>query len=310
MLKYNRGKHMALAKFESFLFPVLNYISNNNNVTYKDLARQIPINMRLSVEDLNEKVDSRDEPKYINRINWSVTYLFKAGLIDRVSRGSYNISEEGLKALKSKINIDLDYLKKITSFKKFQQKKEKNSNSVIYEKEKNEDLSPTEELFLSYSKIKEATCEELLERLQKTDPYNFENIVSKLIKKMGYGGFESEPILVGGAGDKGVDAIINEDALGLSKIYIQAKRYSSDNLVSHKIVREFVGAVALKGGNKGILITTSSFTNDALKEKENSKSNIILIDGKFLTSLLYDYGVGLTEDKVIKIMKIDADYLE
>jgi restriction system protein len=300
---------MALRGFESFLPYILDFFNNVKTANYKDLAKGIPLVMSLSDEDMSEKVSSRDEPKYINRINWSVTYLAKAELIQRVERGTYRITNDGIKALKSGEKIDLNYLSKIKSFREFSSKKNNQVSLKPIAIIRNE-LSPTEELFESFNKIKASTCEELLDKLQKIEPYQFEKIVAELISKMGYGGFATEPILTGGSGDKGIDAIIFEDTLGLGKIYIQAKRYASNNIVNHKIVREFVGALVLKGGNKGILITTSSFSSDAIKEKENSKNNIVLIDGKELASKLYDYGVGFNDDKVIKIMKIDNDYFE
>lgn len=128
---------------------------------------------------------------------------------------------------------------------------------------------------------------------------------------MGYGGGEQQSgEVLGGVGDEGVDGLINQDALGLERIYIQAKRYQADKTISAEAMRGFAGALSMKQATKGLFVTTSSFTKGALTAAEKVQQRIVLIDGKRLLQLMIDYEVGCSVQKMVSIKKINEDYFE
>ena len=142
-------------------------------------------------------------------------------------------------------------------------------------------------------------------------PVFFENLVVELLVKMGYGGeFANSGIVTKPTKDDGIDGIIKEDKLGLDKILIQAKRYSSDNIVGRPAIQQFVGAITGQSASKGVFFTTSSFSKDALSYKPGSGVKLVLIDGKTLASYMIEYNVGVSISKVYEIKRLDSDYFE
>lgn len=128
---------------------------------------------------------------------------------------------------------------------------------------------------------------------------------------MGYGGeVKAAAVVTSYSGDKGIDGIIKEDVLGLGRIHIQAKRYAQNNTVGREEIQKFVGALAVAQSNKGVFITTSSYSKGALEYAEslNRSTTLVLIDGFQLAEYIYDYGLGMQVEQTIEIKKLDSDF--
>ena len=246
-----------------------------------------------------------------NRVGWSITSLKKAGYVESKKWGSINITEIGLKEHEKNPNITIEDLMKIPSYIEYMNggvKSKESSNETI---ESNPtDLTPEESIEKAYKTINNQLADLLLEKILNNDPYFFEKLVVDLLLKMGYGEFrENAGIRTSASNDEGIDGIINEDILGLDKIGIQAKRYAPKNVVGRPLLQSFAGALFGNGLNKGIFITTSSFTKGAIDFVNNqSGMTIILIEGKKLTNLMIKYELGTSTIHNYPIKQIDSDY--
>jgi restriction system protein len=170
-------------------------------------------------------------------------------------------------------------------------------------------MDPTELLETSFEKLKNATIDELLRKAQQVDPVDFEILVLDLLKKMGFGGGNSEAIIhQGRSGDGGVDGEINQDPLGLDRIYVQAKRYQEGSNIGRPAIQQFVGSLNERKSKRGVFITTSRFTADAHDYVAKVDSRVVLVDGPKLAELMYQYGVGVTTSQVLELKNIDSDY--
>lgn len=171
------------------------------------------------------------------------------------------------------------------------------------------DLLPEEKMQKYYNEHKESIKDQLLDMILNNDPSFFEHLVVKLILALGYGYGTDAGQVVGKSHDGGIDGIINEDKLGLDKIYIQAKRYAPTNRVGSKEIQAFSGA--MKKVSKGVFITTSSFTKEALKEvHEQVGKQIALIDGPMLTELMLHYGIGIRNVQTFETYEIDSAFFD
>jgi restriction system protein len=168
--------------------------------------------------------------------------------------------------------------------------------------------TPKEDLEDAYQKITNELAKDLLQELKTVSPTQFEHIVVDLLVKMGYGGsYKDAAKAIGGVGDEGVDGVINEDRLGLSAIYVQAKRWQNKS-VGHRDIRDFSGALDLKHAEKGVFITTSGFNKNARESADRSSKRIILIDGNQLAKLMIEYNVGVTSEDTLEVKRVDKDY--
>ena len=258
----------------------------------------------MTEEECNEMIPSNIETVLRNRVSWAVYYLFRAGLLERPKRGYYRITDIGKNENQSNKTINVEYLKKFPSFVDFSQINNKkdiqNDNSNISE----ESQTPDEMLAHAQDMYKENLQTELLTRLKQIDPVRFEQIVLQLMEKMNYGVGSMTKM----SHDGGVDGIIDEDELGLEKIYLQAKRYS-DNKVNEKEMQNFAGALGCSPVRKGVFITTSFFDERAKKKAASVQGKIIrLVDGEELTKLMIKHNLGVQVKTKIEIKKIDEDF--
>lgn len=303
---------MATPGYQEYMFPILKLLSDRNIHYKKDIFANIASIFKLTQQQMEETLPSQTEPTYINRIGWAITYLKKAGLLESPSRAHFIITEEGMKIVANNVtNINSKYLRKYPSFLEFQNLSSKAEHNNSTEDNDKENETPVEKMISYYEIIKKNICDELLNKIIEQSPTFFEQLVVDLIVAMGYGGSVNE---AGKAtkktGDEGIDGLVKEDKLGLDTIYIQAKRWKKDNYVGRPEIQKFVGALAGQGARKGIFITTSSFTKDAIDYKPRNETSIILIDGKKLVELMYEYNVGVTSEKKFEIKRVDSDYFE
>ena len=302
---------MPIPKYKEFFNGILDVLSDKKEKKGKDITQQVADIFNISEKDRKELLPSGNQLVIDSRVGWGRTYLKKAGLIESKKRGYFNISQEGLNLLKKGEKITLKTLEKYPSFRDFRYG---SSNEI--EDEKNEiiekaSLSPEEQIEFSFSEVNSELAINVLEEVKKQSPEFFEKLVIDLLIEMGYGGSrKSAGKAVGKSGDEGIDGIIDEDRLGLDKIYIQAKRYS-ENSIGRPELQRFVGALGGKGAKKGIFITTSRFTDTAMEYVNTQAiSNIVLIDGEKLSKLMIDFNVGVSTKWKYEIKQIDSDYFE
>ena len=231
--------------------------------------------------------------------------MIKAGLLESTKRGYARITNRGTEVLKKKPEkINVKYLNQFPEFVEFRtlkkdKKKKDNKDEVDIEVQ-----TPDELIEKGYSIINADLAKELLAKLRDVDPFFFEHIVGKLLTSMGYG----KSNITKRSGDKGIDGIVNQDKLGIDRIFFQAKRYDENNIVTASDVRDFVGTLDLNGVSKGIFITTSKFPKYTMDIISKTPKNIILINGLKLADLMIEYDVGVSTEKIYRIKKIDSDF--
>lgn len=293
-----------MPKFHKIMYPILDYIQDGQEYNVKEISNKIRDKyFELSEEQKNEKV-SNGYTRFHDRLMWARTYLSKAGLVNNTRRGFIQITDRGLEVLKNKSSekdISLDDLSKFDDFLEFKDtKNEKNTDNT---KGKVSIDTPQDMIDFGFSELDKALKDELLKKLKETDPYYFEKIILQLFQKMGYGDFEE----TAKSGDGGIDGIINQDKLGIDRIYTQAKRYTK-NTVGERDIRNFIGAMS-GDVNKGIFVTTSSFDTSAIKKARGDHNHkIILINGARLVELMIHYNVGVQIETEYKIKEIDEDF--
>lgn len=302
---------MAVPKFYEFFGSFLHAVDDGNVHKSKDVQKSIAVDMNLSEEDMAEQLPSQRQATYVNRINWARTYLDRAGLIKTPTRGHYQITDEGLKALQSGETIDLNYLDRYESFRQFHTVNPiSGEQPASEEQQEEEEKTPTEIMSAAFDKMNASLAGELMDMVMGLEPTEFETLVVKLLLKMGYGyGIENAGKVTRATGDGGIDGIIKEDQLGFNNIYIQAKKWSTDHKVSRPEVQKFAGALQGEKATKGLFITTTEFTQDALDFAANLLgSNIVLIDGNQLTKLMIKNNLGVAVEQIYEVKRVDSDF--
>ena len=292
-----------IPQFEEFLYPFLLALKDSNLTTKQMRAKMID-NFSLSAEDCATMTKGGNTNQLSDRIGWCRQYFRRALFIEIPQRGTYAITQRGLDYLSNHTSLHKSDLMQYPEFAAYASS---NGIDVTLDTglpESDKDLTPTESLEKAYNAINNDLAEELLSTILEQTPSFFEKLVLKLLEKMGYG----KGIVTQRTGDEGIDGIINEDKLGLDIIHIQAKRYKLDNKVGRPLMQAFVGALDGAGVNKGVFITTSSFTKEALDYKSSKK--IAKIDGKQLTNLMIQYNVGVTTEYTYEVKRIDKDFFE
>lgn len=216
----------------------------------------------------------------------------------------------GIEVIKKKPTfINVKFLKQFSEFVEFQTSKSEGSDIEIYSNEYQSIQTPEESLETAYQKIRKSLASELINKVVELSPAFFEKLVVELLVKMGYGGsIKDAGKAMGKSGDEGIDGTIKEDKLGLDIIYIQAKRWKPGNVVGRPELQKFIGALAGQGAKKGIFITTSNFSKEAIEYTPRNETKIVLIDGVQLAQLMIDYNLGCTPLQAYDVKKIDNDY--
>ncbi|MFP1602958.1 restriction endonuclease [Microbacterium sp. 2216-1] len=246
--------------------------------------------------------------RFEQRMGWALSNLSKAQWVDRPERGRYVINDAGRTAL-AQYPTGFDYALAKRVFAPFwPEKTASNSPSSTSDRPTDELADPIEVIEDAISRIETTVGEDLLERLRNSHPDFFEQAVVDLLLKMGYGGAAQRGRRIGGSNDEGVDGLINQDALGLDQVYIQAKRYKEGNNVGREAIQAFVGALHGFGASRGVFLTTSAFTSGASEYANKVPSRIILIDGSRLVELMIAYRVGVQEEKYFSAVEVDEDY--
>lgn len=296
---------MELPKYHESFIPILETLNKSEALKSRELAVIVRDNYYSDLpEELLQQKTSSGANVLLDRILWGKSYLKMAKFVSYPKRGLVQITEKGKKALEKgsltlhDLQNDQDYINHRESVKT-----EKENNNEV-DTIKVENSSPQDLIDSGFSTIEKAVKTELLEKLKELDPYYFEKVILILLKKMGYGDF----IETSKSGDGGIDGIINEDKLGLEKIYTQAKRYN-ENKVREKDIRNFIGAMS-GDTSKGVFITTSTFDDSAIKKAREAHHSIILIDGAKLVDLMHQYEVGVQVKTIYEVKELDNDFFE
>lgn len=301
---------MAIPDYETLMLPLLNLAAGNPNkeLLVLDAVKSLADVYKLTEEERRELLPSGATFRFSSRVGWAATYLKKAGLLEAPRRGYLRVTRRGLDALKQKPErIDPNFLRQYEQFRQFQKKKDKEEKATG---DTDGSETPVESIDLQYKKLREVLASEVLEKVKKCSPQFFERLVIALLVKMGYGGsLKDAGQAIGGSGNGGVDGVIKEDKLGLDSIYVQAKRWT-DKSVGSPDIDQFAGALSKRKASKGIFITTSTFSKDALASVKDYGAKIVLIDGLQLAQFMIDYGVGVSIDHTYEIKKVDFDFFE
>ncbi|GAB3557071.1 restriction endonuclease [Spirosoma fluminis] len=303
---------MPIPDYQSAMLPLLKLVADGQEHKFNELVEALSDQFKLTEEERNELLPSGQTFLFGNRIGWARTYLKKAGLLDSPRRAVIVITTRGKQVLKQKpTEIDVKFLKQFPEFVEFQTPKKGESMveppSIITDESSQQ--TPEETLESSYQRIRKTLAQDLLNKVISLPPAFFERLVVELLVKMGYGGSIIDAgKAIGKSGDEGIDGTIKEDKLGLDIIYIQAKRWGTGNVVGRPELHKFVGALAGQGAKKGVFITTSNFTKEALDYVPRNETKIALIDGEQLAQLMIDYNLGVTLQQTYEIKRMDNDY--
>ncbi|MBO6572599.1 MAG: restriction endonuclease [Balneola sp.] len=296
---------MELPKYHETFIPILETLSSNDSISSRELALKVrDVYYSDLPKELLDKKTSTGANTLIDRILWGKSYLKMGKFVFYPKRGMVQIGEKGIQALASgqllltDLQNDPDFIQHRSSVKS------KKDNETELETVDVDNASPQDLIDTGFETIETEVKTEILDKLKDLDPYFFEKVILILLKRMGYGDF----IETSKSGDGGIDGIINEDKLGLEKIYTQAKRYN-ENKVREKDIRNFIGAMS-GDTSKGVFITTSTFDDSAIKKAREAHHSIILIDGPKLVDLMHQYNVGVQVKTTYEVKEIDNDFFE
>jgi restriction system protein len=302
---------MNIPDFQAIMLPFMKIAADKNIHLFRDVTNQLIEQFKLTEEERKELLPSGKQPIFENRTGWAKTHLKKAGLLIYPKRGCIQITERGLSILENKPEkIDMKLLKQFDEYNEFITiaSENKNGDETTNEIEAH---TPEELMETAFQNIKRTLADEILEKIRNVTPSFFERLVVDLLVKMGYGGSVNDAgKAIGKTNDEGIDGTIKEDKLGLDVIYIQAKRWKEGNVVGRPELHKFVGALAGQGAKKGIFITASTFTKEAVEYTPKNETKIILIDGIQLAELMIEYNVGVSNQQSYEIKKIDNDYFD
>lgn len=304
---------MTVPDYQALMLPVLR-IAAEGETRVADVADRIANDLGLTAEEREQMLPSGRQRLLHNRIHWAKFYMSKAGLIASPARGRFVATEKGralLAATPDKIDVAL--LMREPQFREFYRNEQSSSDaegeSIEPVRTASASTTPEEQIDAAYASLTGALRDELLERIIENSPAFFEQLIVDLLVAMGYGGsHKNAAAQLGRSGDGGVDGIINEDRLGLDRIYVQAKRYAPANQVGRPDVNGFVGSLVGLGASKGVFVTTSTFSQPARDYVKHLAQRIILIDGRELADLMIEHQVGVRGYRTVEFKRLDEDF--
>ena len=301
---------MAIPDYQTLMLPVLT-VAAEGEMRVPIAAQLIADRLGMTEDEREEMLPSGKQRLLHNRIHWAKFYMTKAGLIDSPKRGIFVASDAGRQLLATKpTRIDVEALKHIPAFVEFYKQADADAPSPIASiASAVSDATPEEQLDAAYAVLVNVLKADLLARVLEQTPSFFERLIVELLVAMGYGGsHEDAARQLGKSGDGGIDGIIDEDRLGLDRIYVQAKRYGAGSVVGRPEVQGFVGSLVGLGATKGVFVTTSAFSKQAVDYASGLQQRVILIDGTRLTELMVEFGVGVRASRLIEVKRLDEDF--
>lgn len=301
---------MDLPTYQAFMRPILEVLSNGSTSSRQAIINATLAKFNFSEEDLALRHEHGGSLLLAGRVGWALTHMTQAGLVDSPARATYCITEAGMKAVKSREEINNDYLNRFEAFREFIRKSRKRSDTKTAQRCNEVDNEvPLEKINQACEALEAALKQDVIKELLKLTETAFECFCVDLLVKMGYGNLVRSRVTPP-SGDGGIDGIVTSDRLGFDKVYVQAKLYSPDNSIPDSTMRDFIGAIDNQESNgRGVFITTSKFTKGAVDKAQGSKHHkIVLIDGDKLASLMIEYGVGVTTTETYTVKELNPSF--
>jgi restriction system protein len=306
---------MPIPDFQTLMLPLLK-LAAEKEWRISNAVERLAEDSKLSQEERTLLIPSGRQTTFSNRVAWAKSYLIKAGLLESTKRAHFCISEQGRGVLASPPDrITIKYLSQFPEFQEFRNPTEPGNGDVDAQSTdlaQESSLTPDETMRHAHSLLEQELADELLVKIRSGTPAFFENLVVRLLFAMGYGGSVTEinKALVGGTGDGGVDGVIDQDILGLDRIYVQAKRYADGNSVGASAIRDFFGSLDRFKATKGLFVTASTYTASARETAGMLSKRIVLVDGSQLTRLMIRHNIGCRVEETLEIKQIDEEFFE
>jgi len=301
---------MAIPDFEAIMLPLLTIAGDGKEHSITDALNLLGTRFNLTEEERQQLQPSGSDRLFNNRVRWARFDLGKAGLLESVGWGRFRISQRGMDVLKEKPEaIDEAFLRRYPEFQQLKKGSVQEAAGTESTASVQPSKTPEENLDATFRQLRQKLEEELLARVKGCSWQFFEKLVVKVLVATGYGGAADDEQRVGRGRDGGIDGIIKEDKLGFDAVYIQAKQWP-DNTVGRPVVQAFAGSMEGQKARKGVFITTSRFSQDAMDYVQLLERKIVLIDGERLAQLMIDYGVGVEDVAIYKVQRVDLNYFE
>jgi restriction system protein len=293
------------------MHPILDILRDGAEWHVSDVVKACTGRLPLTADECNQMMPSGKRAVVHDRIAWALTYLRKAGLLEQGRRGYSRITERGTLFFAVAPGVittkDLAQFPEFVAFHARKPAVSDSSPQVQPLSVPEQTQTPGQQIEEAYAQLRAGLAEDLLERIKAMPPAFFEGLVVDLMLKLGYGGSRADAgKTLGQSGDGGVDGVIQEDALGLDQIYLQAKRW--EGTVGRQTVQAFVGSLQGFNAEKGVMLTTSTFTREASEYARAIAKHVVLIDGERLANLMIDHGLGTNTETVYEIKRIDQEY--
>ena len=301
---------MNIPDFQKIMYPLLEVLKDDRVYSTEQIVEILRVHFMLSIDDMKVRVPNGKQSLFRNRIDWALNNLLQAGLIVSLLKGYYQITEEGKNVLYQEKDTVMDtaFLRKFEQFKAWKTMFEEDSDSSKPIETEMEKETPEVIIGKAIVMLYQSLKFELLQYIKNKPISFFEYFIVELLRKIGYKGIDSSNFEVIGKQEKeGLEGILYQDELCIEKIYVQAKKWEME--VTSKDVRNFIGALNLKGTNKAVFITTSTFSPEAKAEaKQNPLHKIILIDSDQLMQLAIRHNVGIQTKQIVEIKGIDENF--
>ncbi len=291
---------MPVPDFQSLMLPVLTSLADGKAAALSEVRDRVALAEELTAKDVQERTPKGTQPRFSYNISWAVIYMQRAGLLERVQRGIYRLTDDGKQLLdRSPKRIDMITLADYPGYNEWMRKPLADPKT------------PEGALGKAVQKLSNQLESDILRRILEAPPAFLEKVIIDLLIAMGYGGGEaSMGYVTGRTGDGGIDGTIREDKLGLDEVYVQAKKYAADKFVGPGDLRNFAGAIDAAGTSKGVFVTTSGFTDAAREYVSRSPKRIVLIDGRDLARRMVQQGGGVRLKERYEVKRIDEDYFD
>jgi len=301
---------MPIPQFHEIFLPLLRHSADGKEWTLAALRGPIADDFGLSDAERAELLPSGTQSRFVNRLCWAKIHLERAGLLTRVRRGVFSISAAGRTVLaENPGTIDVAYLDRYEPYREFRHRRATDDDAGGQPESPPETSTETPEAVLerAHETLNDELAAELLDEIADRTPTFFEKVVLDLMKAMGYGGWgDAAGRLTSAGADEGIDGLIHEDRLGLDTIYLQAKRWKDP--VGRPEIHKFVGALHGRRARKGVFVTTSTFTREAIDYAAQIDTKIVLVDGRTLARLMILHDVGCAPAQSFIVKKLDSDY--
>lgn len=306
---------MSLPDYQTAMLPLLSYAAQAPEpISIMHALPALAQTFNLTEEELAERLPSGVQGVFHNRLHWAKFYMTRAGLLESTRRGRFQITAAGRALLASNpARIDNTVLARYPQFADFVEARRSQVGEEAAEIEAALPPTSTPDVLIDAARRElDANLKaEILDRVRRMSPAAFEHLVITLLLAMGYGqGREELGRVLGGRGDGGVDGVINQDALGLDRVYIQAKRYKEGATIGPAEINSFIGALNIKRANKGLFVTASSYTKQAREHATSSTVHVVLLDGEGLADLMVRHNVGVVRRYVVEVKDVDEGFFE